>query len=153
MGQKKHLGAQINFTSSSGGKTKKKGLHPGLLPCFVAQVSLGGQGEGALHSPLIQGVKTKKKIRSSMRNLRLSLGVHSYFLSWSKILLTLGDTSSIFWGSTGPEMHSSGTGHVTFFRGTILDWGHTSRLGGTSSDLEGRPEMPSWRRACLLNMS
>ena len=28
-------------------------------------------------------------------------------------------------------MHFNGTGPVTFFRGTILVWGHTSRLGGT----------------------
>ena len=39
-------------------------------------------------------------------------------------------------------MHTSGTGPVTFFRGTILLWGALSRLEGTSSDLGGRdPKM------------
>ena len=47
-----------------------------------------------------------------------------------------GGTSSILEGHR-PEMYSSGTGPVTFFRGTILAWGahfslgrHTSRMGG-----------------------
>ena len=38
---------------------------------------------------------------------------------------------------TGLQIHSGGTGPVTFVWGTILTWGHITRLGGTSSDLGG----------------
>ena len=68
---------------------------------------------------------------SSALNLRLRLGLHSYFLSWNETLLTLGGARAVFWGGTSPEMHSSGTGPVTFVWGTILAWGHIFCLGGT----------------------
>ena len=44
-----------------GREDQKKGLHPGLLPCFVAQVSLGGQGEGARSQPTNSGGEDQKK--------------------------------------------------------------------------------------------
>ena len=91
-----------------------------------------------------------QKKNSSARYLRLRLGVHSWFLSWNKILLTLGGAQAVFWGGTGPEMHYSGTMPITFFWGTILAWeAHISRLGGTSSDFGGgtAPKCPPWHRA------
>ena len=33
-----------------------------------------------------------------------------------------GGAQVVFWGRTFPEMHSDGTGPVTFFWGTILAW-------------------------------
>ena len=73
------------------------------------------------------GVKTKK---CPAQYLRLSLRVHSCFSSWNEILLTLSGAQAVFWRGTGPEMHSSGTGPVTFFRGTSLAWGAQAVIWG-----------------------
>ena len=90
-------------------KTKKsiKGLHLKLRPVdtgrllpFGAQFSLGGGDVHCLAGrdgilwcefqfvPTNSGAKTRKK-RSSSQNLRLCLGVHSYFSSWIETLLIL----------------------------------------------------------------
>ena len=75
------------------------------------------------------------KKRSLARNRRLSLGVQTCFCSGTKFHSGLG--------GIGPEMHSSGTGPVTFLRGTILAWRGTILAWGTSSDVGGHgPEMP-----------
>ena len=71
--------------------------------------------------PKFRGEDQKK--RSWAQNLRLSVGVHSCFSSSNEILVTLGGAQAVFFGGRDPEMHSSGTGPVTFFRGTILTWG------------------------------
>ena len=70
-----------------------------------------------------------KKKRSSARNLRLCLGVHSCFSPWNETLLTLGGGGGgghkqYFLGA-GPKLHSSGTGPVTFLWGTFIARGST----------------------------
>ena len=57
-----------------------------------------------------------------------------FFLPGTKVLLTLSGAEAVFCGGTGPEMHFSGTGPVTFFWGTTVTGGHTSRLVGTISN-------------------
>ena len=55
----------------------------------------------------------------------------------------LSGAQAVFGGGTDPEMHSSGTGPVTFFWGTTLAWGGQAVIwGGTA------PKCPPWRRAC-----
>ena len=56
----------------------------------------------------------------------------------------LSGAQGLFLGGTGPEMHSSGTGPVTFFRGTILAWGAQAVIwGGTAPKCPrgARPEL------------
>ena len=65
----------------------------------------------------------------------------SLIQGWNKILLTLGVAQAVFWGGTGPERHSCGTGPVAFLGGTTLAWGAHFLLGTHS------PEIPPWRRA------
>ena len=94
-----------------------------------------------------RGEDQKKKKRSSVRNHKLSLHVHSSVSSWNEILLTLSGAQAVFWRSTGSEMHSSGFG-------LLLSFGAQSSLGGTSSDLgENGPEIPPWRRAWVASLS
>ena len=61
----------------------------------------------------------------------------------------LGGTSSFFGGAQAPEMHSSGTGPVIFFRGQASLGRHNSRLGAQAVIGEARPRnaLPR-RRAC-----
>ena len=68
-------------------------------------------------------VKTNKTKMSSARNRRLSVRVQSCFSSRNEILLTLSGAQAVFWTGTVLEMHSSDTGHVTFFWGTNFAWG------------------------------
>ena len=70
------------------------------------------------------GMKTPPKKRSSSRNLRLRHRVHLRCRHRTKVYLRLGwREQAIFWRSTGPEKHLSGTAPV-----------HIFRLGGTNSD-------------------
>ena len=67
------------------------------------------------------------------------------FVLEQKFAYTWG-AQAVFWGGTGPEMHSSGIGPVTLFCGTIVAWGaQFSLVRGTSSGLGGEHghEMPS----------
>ena len=58
-------------------------------------------------------------------------------MSWNETLFTLGGAPAVFWVGTSTKMHSSVTGPVTFFRGTIL------ALGAQAVVWEGHgPEMP-----------
>ena len=65
-------------------------------------------------------------------------GTKSLDQSWrSVVFFVLEQNFTHAWGaqavflrSTGPEMHSSGTGLVTFVRGAILTWGGTLFAGG-----------------------
>ena len=87
-------------------------------------------------SVLAHKFRGKTKRRSSARNHKLCLGVHTCFASGNETFLTLGGAPAVFWGGgTGPEMHSSDIGPVTFFWESILAWGAHFSLGGTRSDL------------------
>ena len=137
---------------------RKKGVHPGRLPSFDPQVLLRGARllpDGARRDSTVRishfahkfdGEEQKKKVFCAK----------SYAQSWrSGVFFVLERNFTHVWegtnsflGGAGPEMHSSGTGPVTFFRGSAqssLGGGHNSRLGGTSNDLGGRygPKIPS----------
>ena len=74
-----------------------------------------------------RGAAGSNGVNFAFSPLRLSHGLQSCFLSWYKNSLTL-EGHKQFLGGTGPAMHSSGTGPVTLFWGTILALGeHNSR--------------------------
>ena len=80
--------------------------------------------------------QNKNRKRSSDRNLRLRLGIHSCFSSWDEINHAWRVGTSSILGMHSSKMHSSDTKSVTFFWGTILAWGAHFSLGeGTSCDL------------------
>ena len=133
-GAEKYLGAQINFTIILGSEDQKIKRSSSWPLIFFRGTSLAW---GARQSLMVRislfahkfrGENQKK--RSSAQNLRFSLRVHSCFSSWNEILLMLKRGTSSILGGTGPEMHSSGTGPVTFFRGTNLAWRAHFSLGG-----------------------
>ena len=75
--------------------------------------------------------KKKHKKRFWRKILGLVLAYNRVFRPGTKLYsLFRRGALAVFWGSTGPKIHSSGTGPVTFFWGTILAWGHTFHLRG-----------------------
>ena len=58
---------------------------------------------------------------------------------------------AVFWEGTGPKIHSSSTGSVTFFRGTTLAWGALFSLGGAQRVIWGStaPKCPLVAPACI----
>ena len=136
------------------------GLYPGRLPSFGAQASLGGRARllpgGARRNLMVRISLLARKFRGEEKKKGLQREILGSVLAFAPVfrpgtyLYSLwGGTQAVFWGGAGPGMHSNGIGPVTFFRGTILAWGHTSRWRDTSSDLEGtvRNAHP-WRRVC-----
>ena len=124
-------GVQINFTLIFEGENQKKVFNR-AVDVLSGQSRLGGRrgtaesnGADLASCPQIQEERPKK--RSSARNLRLSLSVHTCFSSWNKILFTLSGAQAVFWGGTGP----------VFFGAQPSLGGNTSRLEGTSSNLGG----------------
>ena len=109
---------------------------------------------GSRFQPTNSGVKTTKIKGLRRKILGSFLAFSGVFCPGTKFHSRLGGTRS-FLGGTGLEMHSSGTGPVTLFWGTILAWGHTSRLGetprlvGLQAVIWGgmAPKCPPWRRA------
>ena len=72
----------------------------------------------------------------------LNLGVNSYFSSWDEILHARGH-KHYFWGAQAPKCTPVAPGQLLSFGAQSSLGGHTSRLEGTSGDLEGHgPEMP-----------
>ena len=62
---------------------------------------------------------------------------------------------AVFWGDTGPALHSRDTKPANFFQSTILAWGTHFSIGGVQALLSGaRPQnVPLSRRACPVYMS
>ena len=57
------------------------------------------------------------------------------------------------WGGTGPKMHYSGTGPVTFFFSTILAWWGTLLACGAQAVIWGNgPEIPSLAPFMILGL-
>ena len=140
-------------------KKEKKGLHSQLRPVDTGRClfsghisrlgghvhSLAGHDEiflcGFCFFPTNSGMKTKKSLRREI--LSFVLTFICVFRLGSRCYSSFGDTSSIS-GGTGPEMHSSGTGSVTFF------WAQFS-LGEAKAMIywgERPRNVPPWRRAC-----
>ena len=75
--------------------------------------------------------KTKKGLQFEILSFVLALtrvfrpGMRLYSRFWGG--------QAVFWGDKGPEMHSIGNGHVTFFWGTILAWWAHFLLGGAQA--------------------
>ena len=72
--------------------------------------------------------KDQKKVfgtKSSTESWHLLL-----FFVLERIFTHAVGAQAVFWESTGPEMHSSGTGPGAFFGGTFLTWGSYFSLGG-----------------------
>ena len=146
-GRKKYLGGYRSILpSSSGGKTKKKIFILAVYLFSEHKARSGGARSlpGGARRNLTVRIsllahkfrgEEKEKKRLQREILGLVFAYTHVFHPGRKLYLRLG-------GAEVPKMHSSGTCSVTFFRGTILAWGahfslgeHTSRLGGTSSDL------------------
>ena len=160
-GQKKYFrGHRSIFPSSFGGKTKNKGIYPGRLRLYGAQVFVGGGGArlyclmerggiqwcGSRSLPTNSRVETKKK--SLAQNIMLTLDVHSFFVLERNFTHAWGDTSGILGGHSpqnARQWHQACyfiSKHNSRLEGTLLAW------GGTSSDLGGTaPKCPTWRRA------
>ena len=94
---------------------------------------------------------SEDKKRSSVRNLRLRLGVYLCFLSWNEtLILTLGGLKQYFGGGAISEMSSSDTGPVIFLFAHYPRWGAHFPRGKAQAVICGRhnPKMPPRRRAC-----
>ena len=100
--------------------------------------------------PANSEVKTKRK-KFSARNLRLHLSVHVCFSCWVETISSRLWRHKYYQGGTQTPKRSSVTPGL-FLSVEVQSslGGLISRLGGTSSDLEGHGlEMPhTWRRAC-----
>ena len=163
-GRKLFGGALINFLSNSGVKTKKEISSSQITACgyqplapFGARLLLGehvhslaGQSGilwcGSRFLPTNSGVKTKKGLWCEI--LGFVLAFTRVFRPEKRLYSRLGGGGhKQYFGRHRPEMHSSGTGPVTFFWGAILAWGDTSsNVGGTSPKWT-----PRWRRAWLCD--
>ena len=128
-GRKNIWGAQINFTLIFGRedqKNKNKGLHPGLLPFFGAQVSLGGRARSmpgrARRNLMVRISLLAHKFRGKGQKKDLQREILGSLLSFTRVFRP-GTKFYSRWGGTGPKTHSGGTRPVTFFQDTILAWG------------------------------
>ena len=77
-------------------------------------------------SVLAHKFRIENQKKSSARNLRLRLGVHSYFSSWNETLLTFGGHKQYFGGAQALKC-------ISVTPGLLLSFGAQSSLGGNFS--------------------
>ena len=125
--------AQINFILIFGREDQKKRSSTwpftffrgaSLAPEGGALLLPGGAGRDlmvriSLLAHTFRGEDQKKKKGLRRKIVGSVLGCSRVFRHGTKFRSRLWDTNSFF-GGTGSEIHSSGTGPVTFFWGTIL---------------------------------
>ena len=113
---------------SGGGARSLPGGAPRNLMVRISLLAHNFRGEDQNH-------------RSSGRNLRLSLGVHSCFSSWNETLLKLEGAQAVFFfgGAQEPKCTPLGPDLLLSFGAQSLLGRHTSPVGGTNCDLGARP--------------